>query len=85
MKMTQRKESILNVIGIWFLALGIIAMLDSIYNGNYYQIFWFCYVALILLGIGFILRKDGLILAQLSFLFIPIIVWNFDFFNLDYF
>ena len=55
-------------------------MLYGIYRGHPSWIFWFCYIGMILIGIG-ALRKDAtLITSQFNILLFPLIFWNIDFF-----
>jgi len=67
-------------IGIFLIILGIlIPIIMSVKNGPS-QIFWFCYLALILIGIGILKKNDFLILSQLNIIMIPNIMWVVDFF-----
>lgn len=67
-------------VGALLLLFGILAWLNSFIIGNYSQVFWFCYLGLILIGFGVLLRKGELVLSQLNILIIPTIIWNMDFF-----
>jgi len=75
----KAKNAILNVIGVLFLVWGIAAVLNSLYLLNPNQIFWNCYIGLLLLGIGILIRNSKLVGAQLAILGIPLIVWDIDF------
>ncbi|MBS3085665.1 hypothetical protein J4225_03190 [Candidatus Pacearchaeota archaeon] len=79
-KKTSRHEIAIILIGILFIIIGMLAVIQSIKNGNPSQILWFCYAAVILIGIGFLMRNYYLIITQLNILLIPLIVWNIDFF-----
>ena len=78
----MKKEYILKIIGFFFTAVGTIAIINSILDKNYSQIFWFCYAALILIGIGATTKNSSLILAQISITAIPLLFWSVDFFYL---
>ncbi len=75
----KAKERILNILGILFLIWGILAIVNSIFLGNPDQIFWNCYIGLLLIGIGIIRRNPILIGSQLTILAIPLLVWDIDF------
>jgi len=75
----MKKEIILNVIGSFFLLMGIAAVLNAIYLKDYYGILWFCYAGLILIGISILKRNSYLLTAQLNILAIPLILWTIDF------
>jgi hypothetical protein len=70
---------ILNLLGIVFLILGIGAIANSLYIENPSQIFWMCYLSLILIGFGILTRNSFLIVVQLNILAIPFIIWDVDF------
>ena len=71
--------SMINVIGFIFLIFGITAIIDTFFVYGSVHILWFCYIGLILLGIGFLKRNHLLIESQLNILTIPLIIWAFDF------
>lgn len=75
----KTKNIILNVIGIFFIILGIFSSAYAIFIGQGSLIFWFCYVGIILLGIGIFKRSSYLILVQLNILLIPLLLWTIDF------
>jgi len=77
----KRKELTLNIIGWTFFIFGIVAFFNSAYLlGNYSQVLWFCYLALLMMGIGILKRSSYIVMAQIYILFIPVLVWNIDFF-----
>lgn len=73
------KDSFFYAIGIFFIFLGVFSIIWAVKEGRPQQIIWLCYIGLIMLGIGFLLKKDILISSQLNILIIPILVWNIDF------
>jgi hypothetical protein len=74
------KKGVINTIGVLFLFYGLFAISFSIYRGKPDWIFWFCYIAMVLIGIGTI-KKDGkLVAAQLNLVSAYLIAWNIDFF-----
>jgi hypothetical protein len=78
MKFNKKKRLIINLIGFFYLLFGVSAIVNTIYQNNSAPLLWFCYVGMILLGIG-ALRKDSLLVAsQLNILAIPLIVWTID-------
>lgn len=81
----MREKLILNFMGVFFLALGIISIVNTLYMGFVFNaglanILWFCYVAMILLGIGILRRDKFIVVSQISILAIPLLFWNIDFF-----
>ncbi|MCL5018399.1 MAG: hypothetical protein M1416_01375 [Candidatus Pacearchaeota archaeon] len=74
------KEAYLNVFGIFYIAIAIIAFYDSIKYFGFPSVLWFSYIAFLLIGIGIITRNAFLIGSQLNIIFIPYIVWAIDFF-----
>ncbi len=72
------KDRILNIVGIIFLVFGITAVINTSLS-NPKGILWFCYLGLIILGIGFLKKDHFLIESQLNILTLPLIIWMFDF------
>ena len=75
----MNKRVVLNLIGIFFVFLGVIALINTFSLGNYYGVLWFCYFALILIGIAILSNSPKFLLAQVNILTIPLIVWTIDF------
>lgn len=76
----KAKIKILNFIGVFFIILGVGAILEAVYNKSFSLIFWLCYMGLILIGIGCLTKNYLLIVSQLNILTIPLVFWNIDFF-----
>jgi hypothetical protein len=81
----MNKKIVLKIIGVLFLVLGISAIVNTIYQNTKYDVglasvLWFCYIGMILLGIGVLRRNQDMTLAQFNILAIPLLFWNFDFF-----
>lgn len=70
---------LLNSMGFLFLFLGIIAIINSIYIKEPLHVFWMCYISLVLIGAGILLRNVYLVLSQIYILAIPILLWDIDF------
>ncbi len=75
----KKNELIPNIVGAIFLAFGIIAIINQILLKDFVAILWFCYVGLIIIGVGFLKKNKFLIKSQLNILLIPLIIWGFDF------
>lgn len=73
-------NAILNLLGVFFIALSITSYANSIADGYSGQILWFCYFFLMLIGIGILLKNTSLILIQLNIMTIPLLIWAADFF-----
>ena len=78
-KIGKVDKIILNLIGIFFIFLGVIGIFNYIMRGEYQTILWFCYLGMILLGIGILKRNSFLIVSQLNILAIPLILWSIDY------
>ncbi|MEK6895028.1 MAG: hypothetical protein AABX48_00755 [Nanoarchaeota archaeon] len=77
----MESSKILNVIGVYLLFMGVFSIAYSFFaRGNTSQVFWLCYVSSVFFGFGILTRKSNLILAQVSIMTIPLIIWNVDFF-----
>ena len=75
----KRKLFLLDLLGVFFLAWGIIAVANSFNNGNPTQVLYMCYLGLILIGIGILTKKSSIIMSQVYILAIPLLVWDIDF------
>lgn len=75
------KDYFLNFFGVLLLTLGILAVYNSINTGLAFQIFWMCYISLILMGVGILSRNSFLVMSQIYILTIPLLIWNIDFFH----
>lgn len=78
--MKGKKYPIMTFFGILFILLGVLAVLIGLWVGNYDQVFWYCYFALVIIGIGLLKKNSFIILSQLNVLVIPSVIWNLDFF-----
>ena len=59
--------------------LGAAAYVNSFYQGYSGQFFWFCYIVLLLIGIGMLFSNSTLILMQINIMAIPLLIWSADF------
>lgn len=75
----KNKEKILFFLGSYFLILGGIAIIRSLYRQTPSQILYACYIGTILIGIGILTKKSFIILSQVYILTIPLLIWNIDF------
>src|SRR3989344_5697645 len=76
----MKNKDFLNIIGIILLTLGILAVIISLTTREPAHVLWFCYISLILIGIGMMSNNSILIARQLNIITIPAIFWNIDFF-----
>jgi len=67
------------IVGIIFLIFGVVAIMNAFFLKNFQGILWFCYISLIILGIGFLRKNHFLIKSQINILAIPLLIWTFDF------
>jgi hypothetical protein len=75
----KKKFLLLDLLGIFFLFWGIVAIAVSMYNQNPTQILYMCYLGLILIGIGILTKRSFIIMSQVYILAIPLLVWDIDF------
>ena len=73
------KRIILNILGIFFITLGITAVLNTIYQGNLEHILWSSFFILLLVGIGILRRSTFLIVGLINIAAIPYTLWSIDF------
>lgn len=67
------------IFGLFFVLLGIAAIINSFLHPEVANFLWLCYLSLILIGVGMILRNSYLIVMQLNITLIPLLFWNVDF------
>ena len=77
--MIGRTSRMLDCIGLLFLFIAVSAVVNTIYQGNLYGIFWLCYTGLFFISFDILFIKDYLIMSQLDILAIPLFVWMIDF------
>lgn len=70
---------LLDILGVFFLAWGIIAISVSMYNQNPTQILYMCYLGLVLIGVGILTKRSSIIMSQVYILAIPLLIWDIDF------
>ena len=70
----------LRLIGVLFIILGFLAIINSLVIGDYPAVLWFCYSGLIVLGFGFFTNNHLLVRAESNILLIPSVIWSTDFF-----
>ncbi len=75
----KTKLLLLDMLGVFFLFWGIVAIAVSMYNQNPTQILYMCYLGLVLIGIGILTKRSFIILSQVYILAIPLLVWDVDF------
>ncbi|MFH1151499.1 MAG: hypothetical protein V1788_00015 [Nanoarchaeota archaeon] len=75
----KQKLILLDILGVFFLFWGIVAISLSMYNQNPTQILYMCYLGLVLIGVGILTKRSFIIMSQVYILAIPLIVWDIDF------
>jgi hypothetical protein len=68
------------VLGLFFMFVGFYSIYFNFNYDDLSLIFWFCYVGSIVIGLGFIFKKNNLVVSQLNILLVPLFVWSVDFF-----
>ncbi len=75
----KNKAIVVHIIGVYFLVLGIVAIIRSMYHHAPTQILYACYMGMILIGVGILARRSFIVLSQIYILAIPLFVWDIDF------
>jgi len=75
----MKKEIYVKLLGIFLIAFGFSAMGYGVLKGESMLVFWICYIGMIGIGLGCIIKNGELILSQLNILTIPLILWDIDF------
>ena len=73
------KNKISIFLGIFFFLFGVLAVANAIYLYDFEAILWFCYISLILIGLGIMFKNSFLIVGQLNIVAIPLVIWVIDF------
>ena len=84
-KLSMKVDFLLKFIGCFFFLIGIMGIILSIKIGSFDKVFWFCYIGLILMGIGAFRKDSNLITSQVNIMTIPLIIWSIDFFSILFF
>lgn len=80
MQSQRIKNIIITALGLFFIFFGAFAMDYAIWREKPEWAFWICYVAMIFIGLGALLRLPSLIASQVTIVAIPLAIWNIDFF-----
>jgi hypothetical protein len=78
--MVWLKNYLFKLLGLFFIILSIIAVVNAFKEFDVYFVLWFCYLGIFLIGLGIFMKKDFLIVSQINILAIPMVVWSIDFF-----
>ncbi len=73
------KNLFFDILGLFYIFLFFIAVINAFQEFNIYFVLWFCYLGMLLIGLGILFKKDYLIVSQLNILAIPMIIWTSDF------
>lgn len=68
----------INFISIFFILYGAIAVVYKVSIGSFWELLWACYWGMLFLGIAGLRRSSYWVMAMLSGLSIPLIVWTVD-------
>jgi len=76
----KKRDIIFKIFGIYFIILAILAVINAFLHPETASPLWFCYIAVLFIGIGILLKKSEFIITQINIMAIPLILWNIDFF-----
>jgi hypothetical protein len=75
------KNSVLNALGVVFLAFAALAFFNAIFIINDVEhLFWISYMMLLLMGVSLVTKNSYLLAACLNIIVVPYFLWTFDFF-----
>jgi len=69
----------IRLLGVAYILISLLAYFNSLYYSNAGNIFWFCYLGILIIGIGMLAGNSDLIKSQLYVLLIPNLIWTIDF------
>lgn len=69
------------VFGLYLIFLSLLAFGNAFAHPEIASPIWFCYIAVLLMGLGLFYKKPGIIAAQVNIMAIPVLVWNIDFYH----
>ena len=75
----MKKQILLNIIGIFFILLGLTGIVANIINKTPYNLVWFCNHTSLILVIAFLFRSSFWITAEVSIGLIPQMLFSIDF------
>ena len=75
----------LKILAVIVIIVGILAILNSIYTQQYGKMLWFCYIGLIIIGVGILIKNPYIIASQMIITFIPSLLWIIDFTAFSFF
>ena len=77
----KNKDVLLNIIGVLLILFFVIRTIFLIKDGSFQDIFWLCNHAPLIFGIAILFRSSFWITAEISFVFIGVLVWVIDYFS----
>jgi hypothetical protein len=76
----MKEKKILNIIGIFFLIIGIASISRIFFPESTWQnIFWICGHTTLIMGLAIIFRNKFWLTAELNIILIPQIIWTIDY------
>jgi hypothetical protein len=78
MEKRNRKIVLNSIAGIFILTV-VLVYYSFIAQRAYSSLLWMCYIAMIIMAAGILMRKPNLIVSQMMILLIPDLLWVFDF------
>jgi hypothetical protein len=78
--MKFNKEVVLNIIGIFLIALSIVHLIQTIFFVDPVHFFWMCNHVILFIGIAILFRNSFWLMAEFLILFLGQFVWIINFF-----
>ncbi|MGA2130553.1 MAG: hypothetical protein ABSG05_03005 [Candidatus Pacearchaeota archaeon] len=69
------------VFGLYLIFLSLLAFANAFAHPEIASPLWFCYIAVLLIGLGLFYRKSDIVAMQVNIMAIPVLVWNIDFYH----
>lgn len=78
--MDKLKSKVALIVGLFFIVFGTFTLDYVVYRDQPDWTLWICYVGLILIGLGILIKSPKLVISQLYILTVPVLIWLMDFF-----
>lgn len=79
--MTNKLGIATKIFGLYLIFLSLLAFGNAFAHPEIASPLWFCYIAVLLMGLGLFYRKSEVVAMQVNIMAIPVLVWNIDFYH----
>lgn len=78
MLMIEKKDRILNILGIYMLLIFVYNLINMFFVGEQFEIFWLCNHVPLIVGLAILFRSQRVLIAEVSLLFLASLSWTID-------